>query len=866
MAAWRLSVLGLLLEASAAAAPAGRRLRNAPTGEPAIRDAMNCAHSPGPGCGLSPSSTFKTWWPLTKMVAAGCGAVLLVLLLVRLAGGAPFRRCNRRECHLRPHKTLAVRLRGFKLHFVPSMEGLSPAMREVLHTFLGMFYLLLHSAPYVIVAAVIYHAWSLPDMDGFSKLTMAAVPAGHALLYVPPLLDAAHLATRWLVVKRLFKAASARVTARCAAGHAVSPPPSPARNPLAPRNAPASNSSPPAAKPKSPARIPGATETEAMDRLATAQCCTVVWDKGGPSWWQRTKAAVCFWRKPGASAPAAERASLQAMLRKLTKRVRRQTNARSNFRMVANTAGLRQKGQLLNQAEKRLREADAADEGRRTELAAEKDSAEGALVEELEACTSPDSLAAATAGFVAFSNPAANKSFQEEMAADPSLSHLGFATTPISANMRHRQLQISPSAASALKLLVMLTFLVLLGACLPGLFRGERAVGLMAGLRTVLTNGVPAVMPVAVNEGLISLLLIAGAVVGQACLCRTSRERSFATRYAVYMSFCFFISALTFGSPLKLLYSAVDFAHAVKGGVLTMAGNATMQTRYFWWEYLVTAIALSPAKPLFPMLAYSWLHSAFCEACDWLGTARYCNGDAEKPRFPSGDYIASTGIPPYVIASAMVFVSPPVGLLGALNLLLLFVVYSCMFRVHWFGTLDMYGAWTAWLWRMDSVCCCMRIAATFCAAWAVGAPAAALALHALPLGVLALTTWRLRPEAAALGALPACLAAEQCGDEEQPQDVDALLLLYLSKHDTSVAPVQQQAVVPEEAGEIAVAAEPLGSPGSVTPSCRRRPSSTSGGSPQLPSTLRRRQQQQQQPEAERSLGSPLRFSPAKSMR
>lgn len=40
-------------------------------------------------------------------------------------------------------------------------------------------------------------------------------------------------------------------------------------------------------------------------------------------------------------------------------------------------------------------------------------------------------------------------------------------------------------------------------------FCGRR--GFLAGLRTLLTNGVPAVMPVAVNEGLISILLIAGA-------------------------------------------------------------------------------------------------------------------------------------------------------------------------------------------------------------------------------------------------------------------------------------------------------------------------------------------------------------------
>lgn len=59
---------------------------------------------------------------------------------------------------------------------------------------------------------------------------------------------------------------------------------------------------------------------------------------------------------------------------------------------------------------------------------------------------------------------------------------------------------------------------------------------------------------------------------------------------------------------------------------------------------------------------------------------------------------------------------------------------------HWFGTLDMCGAWTAWLWRMDSVCMLLRTAATFCS-WAVGVPAAALALHAVPLVVLAVTTW-----------------------------------------------------------------------------------------------------------------------------
>ena len=37
-------------------------------------------------------------------------------------------------------------------------------------------------------------------------------------------------------------------------------------------------------------------------------------------------------------------------------------------------------------------------------------------------------------------------------------------------------------------------------------------------------------------------------------------------------------------------------------------------------------------------------------------------------------------MPPFVIASAMAFVSPQVALLGPLNLLVLFVVYSCMFR------------------------------------------------------------------------------------------------------------------------------------------------------------------------------------------
>lgn len=60
---------------------------------------------------------------------------------------------------------------------------------------------------------------------------------------------------------------------------------------------------------------------------------------------------------------------------------------------------------------------------------------------------------------------------------------------------------------------------------------------------------------------------------------------------------------------------------------------------------------------------------------------------------------------------------------------------------HWMGTLDMHGAWTAWLWRMDAGCMLLRTAVTFCAAWASAAPPAALTLHALPLTVLALTTW-----------------------------------------------------------------------------------------------------------------------------
>ena len=140
---------------------------------------------------------------------------------------------------------------------------------------------------------------------------------------------------------------------------------------------------------------------------------------------------------------------------------------------------------------------------------------------------------------------------------------------------------------------------------------------------------------------------------------------------------------------------------------------------------------------------------------------------------------------------------------------------------------------------------------------------------------------RLRPEAAALDALPARLAAGQCGDEEQPQDVEALLLLYLSKHERkalevaerrgradltarfgrgSVAQVQRQAVGEDEPAAAAAEVAHSG-----TPPRHRRHSSGSGGSPQPPSTLRRRQQQQQ-PDAERALGSPRRLSPAKSMR
>ena len=40
------------------------------------------------------------------------------------------------------------------------------------------------------------------------------------------------------------------------------------------------------------------------------------------------------------------------------------------------------------------------------------------------------------------SSPAANKAFQEQLAADPRLSHLAFATAPAASNMRHHQLQI----------------------------------------------------------------------------------------------------------------------------------------------------------------------------------------------------------------------------------------------------------------------------------------------------------------------------------------------------------------------------------------------------------------------------------------
>lgn len=45
------------------------------------------------------------------MVAGGCGIIFFAILLVRLAGGAAFRRCNRRECERNPNPPLAARLR-----------------------------------------------------------------------------------------------------------------------------------------------------------------------------------------------------------------------------------------------------------------------------------------------------------------------------------------------------------------------------------------------------------------------------------------------------------------------------------------------------------------------------------------------------------------------------------------------------------------------------------------------------------------------------------------------------------------------------------------------------------------------------------
>lgn len=233
------------------------------------------------------------------------------------------------------------------------------------------------------------------------------------------------------------QAASNRLTARFTVRRSAlvsASPPSPHCTPLAARNAPASDGSLPAAKPESPARssgelvlvmllgvcwlvhsrvsrdvlcmatlpdchvmpkplpgspcLPGASEDDGIAELAAAQCCTVVWDKGAPSWSQRAKATLCFWRRSGAAAagrcsfgwrnchaalaasrhagvptsstvqrtaaqrfpcspapcrssgaaPTAEKDNLQDTLRKLTKHVRRQARSKSGFRMVTCTS------------------------------------------------------------------------------------------------------------------------------------------------------------------------------------------------------------------------------------------------------------------------------------------------------------------------------------------------------------------------------------------------------------------------------------------------------------------------------------------------------------------------------------------------
>ena len=210
-----------------------------------------------------------------------------------------------------------------------------------------------------------------------------------------------------------------------------------------------------------------------------------------------------------------------------------------------------------------------------------------------------------------------------------------------------------------------------------------------------------------------------------------------------YITLGLCLLALT-AAPLCLLWNACCLAlyPATLLGLRPLAWAVTPRSLYAWlhgafvkacseWRELTNAeggwgmvwqrklpsapdcpcIARQPALPLYPRLPFP---------PEWLGTARYCEGEAEQPRYDSGDYLASTGgwryqlnqrsrepqgrprpllrpaacaarhhhghpcpaagMPPFVIATAMLLVAPPVGLLGIADLAALAVVYSCMFR------------------------------------------------------------------------------------------------------------------------------------------------------------------------------------------
>lgn len=132
-----------------------------------------------------------------------------------------------------------------------------------------------------------------------------------------------------------------------------------------------------------------------------------------------------------------------------------------------------------------------------------------------------------------------------------------------------------------------------------------------------------------------------------------------------YITLALFLLSLA-AAPLCLLWNACCLAAypATLLGLCPLAWAVTPRSLYRWlhlafvktcseWRALANAhkreVSWGRAwRPGSASTAACWEERAQRRRCaplssEWLGTARYCEGEAEQPRFESGDYIASTG-------------------------------------------------------------------------------------------------------------------------------------------------------------------------------------------------------------------------------